>query len=448
MPSKSKKKPRSLKGLSRWVGKTFHLGSSKTSKTDLISFSQPANTGIENSNNVEPQAARSSDVGNLPNINTSTLDVSFQVKDSNCADLPSPHLRVPVTGVANQGSEQHKSQPIESNLPPKDKENLFRRRIRTLTTSSSTKSASAKESPRLQRHSWDSKSSSAESSRVWSASHRDSNSTITQDTESTTPSPSISTVIPDTKEKEKTSEGVESPRKLSAASALRYIRSPNGRVSRLVSSGTSFIADVADYMFVDFNYNEVQARAAMNTRPSNEQMVKDPEIGKSSFEELLAYVRRMTGTEVESTAKNDPNAAHRPEDARPWKHRNLACIDCRRTCPTCNKTCCVKQELEQKAADENLSPEEVQKAKQLGKIIEHLGFYAQEVSTFTQCTLFDGCGRYVCPDCSGVCPNEICRDIQCKVRDQPWILKDMIADRYLRAQDCKMNPWGACDWHG
>ncbi|KAL4963899.1 uncharacterized protein BDV14DRAFT_201386 [Aspergillus stella-maris] len=435
MPSKSKKKPRNLKGLSRWVGKTFHLGSSKTSKTDLTSFSQPANTGMENSNNVEPQATRSSNVGNLPNINTTPLDVSFQVrnskvKNSNCADLPSPRLRVPVTGGAKQGSEQHTSQPIESDLPPRNKENLFRRRIRTLTTSSSTKPAVAKESPKLKRHSLDSKSSSVESSRVWSASHRDSNSTTTQDTESATPSPSISTVTPDIKDTGKTSdgEGVESLKKLSATSALRYIRSPNGRVSRLVTSGTFFIADVADYMFVDFNYNEVQARAAMNNRPSNEQMVKEPEIGKSSFEELLAYVRCMTGTEVDSTSKNNPKAARRPEDARPWKHRNLACIGCRKTCPTCNKTCCVKQELEQKAADENLSPEEAQKAKHLGKIIEHLGFYAQEVSTFTQCTPFDGCGRYVCPDCSGVCPNEICRDIQCK--------------------DCKLNPWDACDWHG
>ncbi|KAL4944102.1 hypothetical protein BDV06DRAFT_116652 [Aspergillus oleicola] len=180
-------------------------------------------------------------------------------------------------------------------------------------------------------------------------------------------------------------------------------------------------------MLIDFNYNEVQAKAAMNTRPSNEQMIREPEIGKSSFEELLAYVRRMTGTEPVSKSENNPKASCRPEDARPWNHRNLACIDCRKPCSICNTTCCMKQELEQKAADASLSFDEAQNTKHLGKVIEHLGFYAQEISTFAQCTPFDGCGRYVCPDCCGVCPNEICRDIQCK--------------------DCKLNPWDSCDWH-
>lgn len=166
---------------------------------------------------------------------------------------------------------------------------------------------------------------------------------------------------------------------------------------------------------------------------SNKEPERDPEIGKASAEELvrihptsliknhiltrqkLTYLRRMTGTQVCAIPASDLKAPRRPNESRAWDHRNLWCADCRKTCPICNITCCVKEEMAQKAADESLDPEKVHQAKRLGKIIEHLGAHAKDVSTFTQCTPPDGCGRYVCASCSGVCPSEICRDIQCKV---------------------------------
>lgn len=123
----------------------------------------------------------------------------------------------------------------------------------------------------------------------------------------------------------------------------------------------------------------------------------------------------MTGTQVRAIPASDLEAPRRPNESRAWDHRNLWCVDCRNSCPICNTTCCVREELAQKAADESLDPENVHQAKRLGKIIEHLGTHAKDVSTFAQCTPPDGCGRYVCASCSGVCPSEICRDIQCKV---------------------------------
>lgn len=55
--------------------------------------------------------------------------------------------------------------------------------------------------------------------------------------------------------------------------------------------------------------------------------------------------------------------------------------------------------------------------------------YGREVSTFLQCTMGDetGCGKRICPDCCGQCPNELCRDIQCR--------------------KSKKDPWANCLWH-
>lgn len=47
--------------------------------------------------------------------------------------------------------------------------------------------------------------------------------------------------------------------------------------------------------------------------------------------------------------------------------------------------------------------------------IDGLGSHVKDMGTFAMCTLGGGCGRYVCPDCCGICPNEICRDVQCSV---------------------------------
>jgi hypothetical protein len=107
--------------------------------------------------------------------------------------------------------------------------------------------------------------------------------------------------------------------------------------------------------------------------------------------------------------------------------------------------CCVKEEVDQKAADENLNKEAIKQAKRLAKTIEYLSVHAKDVSTFSQCTLPDGCGRYVCPNCCGVCPNEVCRDIQCKVSVAAAHYAISVTKYAL--QECKPNVWETCGWH-
>ncbi|KAL4989465.1 hypothetical protein BDW68DRAFT_186475 [Aspergillus falconensis] len=319
------------------------------------------------SSSVEPSQA--SDAENLLENNTKEAVTSLHIEDTNRAGLPPP--RLPVT-QPSQEAEQHKSIEADSS-----NETSLRRRIRTLTLGS-TKTPTG-----LNRHSWESRSSSTKSSRIWSNSFRDSVSTQENNSPQSSPASAL-TVIQNPKEQRRTDRVSGSP------SILKYIRSPT------------------DYMMIDLDYCEAQA--AMN---SSKPDTSAPEIGKSSFDELLAYVHRVTGTEVRTIAVDDPQGPRRPNEARAWDHRNLWCVDC--------------QEVAQKTTDENLSKEEIEQAKRLGKIIEYLGVHAIDVSTFSQCTPPDGCGRYVCPDCCAVCPNEICRDIQCK--------------------ECKPKVWETCDWH-
>lgn len=51
----------------------------------------------------------------------------------------------------------------------------------------------------------------------------------------------------------------------------------------------------------------------------------------------------------------------------------------------------------------------------------------KEVPTFLRCTDGGGCGKYVCPECIGMCPLSVCRDTQCI--------------------GCKKCPWAVCDFH-
>ncbi|RDW72616.1 uncharacterized protein DSM5745_07788 [Aspergillus mulundensis] len=307
----------------------------------------------------------------------------FQIEDINRAGLPSP--RIPVTGPS-QASEQHK--PGEADSPI---ETSLRKRIRALTL------GSAKKPPELNSNSRELKASPPQSSQILSSSFRDSSTT--EDSNSPERSPlSVSTIIQHSKGK-KRGDSVTSP-----SSAWKYLRSPT------------------DYTMIDFDYCEAQA--AMN---SDKVDAGAPDIKRSSIKELLAYLRRETGTEIRAIDVHDPKVARRPNEARPWDHKNLWCVDCRKACPLCNASCCVKEEATKKAVDESLDQKERDDAKRLVDIIDKIGIYAKDVGTFSQCTPPDGCGRYVCPECCGVCPSEICRDIQCK--------------------ECKPNPWASCEWH-
>lgn len=112
--------------------------------------------------------------------------------------------------------------------------------------------------------------------------------------------------------------------------------------------------------------------------------------------------------------------AHRVDDVRTWDSVNLRCTSCRVDCGLCGAACCVYENARRTVAKagpgaDGVARERAAKASQMIKVIESLGPQAKDVSTFSLCSQPGGCGRYVCPDCCGVCPSEICHDIQCKV---------------------------------
>ncbi|OJJ04931.1 hypothetical protein ASPVEDRAFT_54995 [Aspergillus versicolor CBS 583.65] len=303
----------------------------------------------------------------LTSDNTKDIEASFHIENTKPFDLS--ELRSPLVDATQELEEGNH---VETDSPGGTS---IRRRLQALTTASSS-------STETDRQSWKSISSSNNDTRAWSV--------TTQDTGSTGISTvSTSTVTQNSKRKKKKNKGSSKRKDSGGALSLKFLRSPG------------------DYMQFDLDYCEAQI--AM----SNKEPECEPEIGKASAEELLTYLRGITGTQVRDIPASDMKAPRRPNESRAWDHRNLWCVDC--------------QEMAQKAADESLDPDQVHQAKRLGKIIEHLGTHAKDVSTFAQCTPPDGCGRYVCASCSGVCPSEICRDIQCK--------------------ECKPDPWASCDWH-
>ncbi|KKK21733.1 hypothetical protein AOCH_007164, partial [Aspergillus ochraceoroseus] len=140
--------------------------------------------------------------------------------------------------------------------------------------------------------------------------------------------------------------------------------------------------------------------ASNGDHPSPERQREVAHLPSSEKDLKIEYVRHITGT---------------LNDVRGWNHKNLQCINCRGTCPICDSPCCLREDARRKVSNENTDPQDFQQAKKILKIIDFLGAYAKEASTFSLCSQPGGCGRHVCRSCCGVCPNEICRDIQCKV---------------------------------
>lgn len=68
------------------------------------------------------------------------------------------------------------------------------------------------------------------------------------------------------------------------------------------------------------------------------------------------------------------------------------------------------------AAENVLTPAHIREAalKDVAAIV-HCFPVGKESPTFIQCTHQSGCGRLTCPDCCGVCPDECCQDVQCRV---------------------------------
>ncbi|KAL4898811.1 hypothetical protein BDV59DRAFT_190415 [Aspergillus ambiguus] len=124
------------------------------------------------------------------------------------------------------------------------------------------------------------------------------------------------------------------------------------------------------------------------------------ELAKGAFEDLVAYVRRVTGTEVKFRDLS-VSEAHRVDDVREWDSVNLRCTSCRSECGLCGAACCVYENARRiivnTALDaDGVAYERAVKAHQMVKVIDSLGPQAKDVSTFSLCSEPGGCGRYEC----------------------------------------------------
>ncbi|KAE8150022.1 hypothetical protein BDV25DRAFT_155169 [Aspergillus avenaceus] len=130
---------------------------------------------------------------------------------------------------------------------------------------------------------------------------------------------------------------------------------------------------------------------------------------------VTKYTRGVTGTQVIILPQGDKISPRRPDDDRAWDTVNLRCVTCKGACPICKAACCRYESAKQAVANADTDPETKVRAKRTLQRVERLGSRVRDISTFSLCNRFGGCGRYVCPRCCGQCPGEMCREIQCKV---------------------------------
>ncbi|KIX10080.1 uncharacterized protein Z518_01161 [Rhinocladiella mackenziei CBS 650.93] len=145
--------------------------------------------------------------------------------------------------------------------------------------------------------------------------------------------------------------------------------------------------------------------------------------------DLERHLRITTNCHTYDYTPGDPLPRH-PNTSRGWNSRNLHCTTCiDEFCAVCGRACCAfKAALLAKVNHED-NEEALRMAEERILHICHIYPFGMEAPTFLQCIRGDeiGCGKIVCPDCCGICPNEICRDIQCR--------------------KCKKIPWEECLWH-
>ena len=105
-----------------------------------------------------------------------------------------------------------------------------------------------------------------------------------------------------------------------------------------------------------------------------------------------------------------------PTTGRGWHSRNLRCTSCLDlVCPCCGRACCSFKACGL-IVKNDLTPADVRNAATKDVIaIRHHFPVGKESPTFIQCTHETGCGQFVCPDCCGVCPDDCCQDVQCRV---------------------------------
>ncbi len=129
------------------------------------------------------------------------------------------------------------------------------------------------------------------------------------------------------------------------------------------------------------------------------------------------------GLRIVSVASRDRRHPNHPFR---WASKNLWCFTCTGNCELCGDTCCaVNRQLEVALDKDQPEKARVRAVERASYICRHNGLGPDLASTFLRCS--SGCGRVVCPECCGVCPEALCQDLLCR--------------------ECKSDPWASCDWH-
>ncbi|KAI1612260.1 hypothetical protein EDD36DRAFT_497064 [Exophiala viscosa] len=144
------------------------------------------------------------------------------------------------------------------------------------------------------------------------------------------------------------------------------------------------------------------------------------------------YLRTTLNVRTYDYSPDQPYPRH-PNTGRAWHSRNLHCTTCMdQCCAVCGRACCAYQAAYFATKIHKDNPESLFRAQETLGNIANVFAHGQEVPTFLQCTHGApgdklGCGKMVCPDCCGQCPNPICADVQCR--------------------KCKKSMWEECIWH-
>ncbi|GFF59968.1 hypothetical protein IFM62136_04388 [Aspergillus lentulus] len=152
-----------------------------------------------------------------------------------------------------------------------------------------------------------------------------------------------------------------------------------------------------------------------NEDESGEALNQDP---RNIVEKRLEAIRHIVENIFQGQSDEDTKSGKAPQNAKKWDTKNTKCIKCFGDCPVCSKACCIFDVARRTAAQADSNHEHAEAANQILKLIQRLGNSVLEASTYSLCTTPGGCGRYVCPDCWGICPVELCHDVQCKSHEQ------------------------------
>ncbi|PLB38981.1 uncharacterized protein BDW47DRAFT_131083 [Aspergillus candidus] len=176
-----------------------------------------------------------------------------------------------------------------------------------------------------------------------------------------------------------------------------------------------------DYMFVDLDYfthpRPMSEVASPDVSPRAKKPIKTRDLeepGKSAFQELVDYIRTVTGTEVKAQSLEDFKVLETMQDIKNRSAMYLRCTNCRGDCPVCGAACCIYENARRAAVFAQPSSETARQSKTVLDTIESLGPHIRNVGTFSLCSEWYGCGRYVCSNCAGA---------------------------------CKPDPWCPCDWY-